>query len=71
MLKDFNNEIITGEFYEQELQRIYVDDKTMYKIEYVVKKRSRNGKKEVLVKWMGYNSSFNSWIPEENIVNFE
>lgn len=71
VLKDFNNEIITGEFYEQELQRIYVDDKTMYKIEYVVKKRSRNGKKEVLVKWMGYNSSFNSWIPEENIVNFE
>lgn len=71
VLKDFNNEIIPGEFYEQELQRIYVDDKTMYKIEYVVKKRSRNGKKEVLVKWMGYNSSFNSWIPEENIVNFE
>lgn len=43
----------------------------MYKIEYVVKKWLCNGKKEVLVKWMGYNFLFNSWIFEENIVNFE
>lgn len=70
-LKDFNNELITGEFYEQELQQVYIDEQTTYKIESIIKERTKNGKKEVLVKWLGYNSSFNSWIPKTNIINFK
>lgn len=67
-IKDFNNEMITGEFYEEELQKTFINDDTTYKIERIIKKRKRNGKKEIFLKWMGYNSSFNCWIPEDNIV---
>lgn len=59
--------MITGEFYEEELQKTFINDDTTYKIERIIKKRKRNGK-EIFLKWMGYNSSFNCWIPEDNIV---
>lgn len=60
--------MITGEFYEEELQKTFINDDTTYKIERIIKKRKRNGKKEIFLKWMGYNFSFNCWIPEDNIV---
>ena len=70
-LKDFHNEMISGEFYDQELQKVFVNEKTLYQIESIIKHRVRNGKKEVLVKWNGYNSSFNSLIDESTITNFK
>ena len=31
--------------------------------EKIVSSRMKNGKKEILVKWEGYDKSFDSWIP--------
>ena len=59
-IADTKGESIKGTFYEQELQKTKQE---IYRIEKVVKKRKRNGIQEVYVKWKGYNSDFNSWIP--------
>lgn len=66
-LKDFHGELITGTFYEHELQKVTKED-DVYRVEKVLRKRTRNGQRELLVKWKGYPSQFNSWITEENII---
>ena len=53
------------ETYKAEIQK--VGDKDVYRISNILKQRRRNGKKEILVEWLGYPSSFNSWIPADNI----
>ena len=63
-IKDLKGEDIKGSFYQQELQKTKQE---VYRIEKVLKKRTRNGTKEVYVKWKGYGNDFNSWIPESDI----
>ena len=62
-LRDQNNENILGTFYEQEMQK--VQDTGVYKIEKILKKQGRRA----LVRWAGYSSDFDSWIPLSNITN--
>lgn len=65
-LKDLNDEIIEGVFYEKELQKVYkLDD--VFQIDQVLKKRTIRGKKQIYVSWIGYNKNFNSWIDENNL----
>ena len=44
------------------------DDSSVYKIEKILKTRVRKGQKEYLVKWLGYPSEQNSWVPESDMV---
>ena len=64
---DYNGEEIKGTFYQQELQR--VNEPEQYAIEKVLNTRKRRGRKEFLVKWMGYPESFNSWVAEKDMIN--
>ena len=64
-LKDYANDKIDGSFYRHEL--IKIDKQEVFKINKILKTRKIGGKKEYFVSWEGYNSSFNSWIPEENL----
>ena len=57
-IKDSNNEEKKGSFYEPELLKAEQD---VFRIEKVIKRDYK--KKQALVKWRGYNDSFNSWIP--------
>ena len=66
-LKDWGNEEINGIFYESELQKITVDGEKSYKIEKVLSKRIRKGKKEIFVRWLGWASKFDSWVDENYI----
>ncbi|KAK3082481.1 hypothetical protein FSP39_001793 [Pinctada imbricata] len=66
-IKDYNNEAILGTFYSSELQRVIINNDTVYKIEKIVRKRVKNNVSEVLVKWLGYSSKFNSWIPQSSV----
>ena len=59
-IQDLNGEDIEGTFYEQELQK---SKQEIFRIEKIIRSRMKNGKKEILVKWEGYDKSFNSWIP--------
>lgn len=71
-LKDLQNEPIIGTFYIDEVQKIEKvadSDETVYKIERVIKKRKRNGREEIFVKWFGYPDKFNSWIPQKDLVS--
>jgi len=56
LLKDSREEAIAGGFYEHELQR--VADPSVYLMEKVLR---RKGDK-IFVKWLGMDSSHNSWI---------
>ena len=64
-LKDMNDEIIEGSFYEKELQKTK-NTTGEYIIEKIIK--TRNDK--LFVKWRGYNNSFNSWIDKNNIIKY-
>ena len=63
-LKDLNNEKLEGTFYEQELQKTKQDD--LYTIEKILK----TNKDRILVKWRGYDDSFNSWIGKNDITKY-
>ena len=67
-LKDYDNELITGSFYEQELQKIVVKKNDPYKIQEVLRERTRKRKTEIYVKFLGWPEKFNAWIPKEKIV---
>ena len=50
-LKDYNNEVIQGFFYEPELQLAYISSDILYKIEEILKKRKKKGGEvEILVR---------------------
>lgn len=67
ILKSLNtNEIIEGGFYAEELQPIKGD---VFKVETVLGKRRRGGKNQILVKWVGFNDTHNSWIDEGNVAH--
>ena len=66
-IKDWNGEKVDGTFYQQELQKVNVDDNNLFKIEKILKRRRRNGRRQVFVKWQNWNKSFNSWIDEDEV----
>jgi hypothetical protein len=62
-----NNDIIVGGFYANELQLVSGDT---YRVEKIIgRPRMRNGVRQVLVKWQGFDEQHNSWIPEADVVN--
>lgn len=63
-LSDLLEERVTGGFYEPEIQEVTKPES--YWVEKVIKTRKRKGKKEILVKWLGYPKKFNSWITEKD-----
>ena len=65
-IQDLNMKEVLGSYYAEEIQKVpEVDFRQQYwKIEKVLDHRTlKSGKKESLVKWVGYDNSFNSWIP--------
>ena len=64
-IKDLNDEIIKGIFYEKELQKT----KNTSEI-YVIEKIIRRNKNKYLVKWRGYSDDFNSWIDKDDIIKY-
>jgi len=68
-LKDYKGEIIEGSFYESELQKTQ-QKKDTYLVEAILKTKKVKGKKYVLVKWLGYPDSANTWEPETNVKDF-
>jgi transposase InsO family protein len=64
-VKDLNGDKVEGFLYKEELTK--VDPPTKYRIQ-VLRTRTRNGKKEYFVKWLGYPESENSWIGQNQLV---
>ena len=67
ILEDLKHNIIEGKFYEEELQDIGKALPTIYRIEKVIRARGKGKDKEYLVKWHGFDSTHNMWIPATSI----
>lgn len=70
-LKSYDNEAVLGEFSQHELQRVVDAEPERFEIERVIKHRTvgpRNARRrQAFVRWMGYKSSYDSWIPAEDV----
>ena len=64
-IKNLNDEIIKGIFYERKLQKT----KNISEV-YVIEKIIRRNKNKYLVKWRGYSDDFNSWIDKDDVVKY-
>ena len=64
-LKDMNDEITEGSFYEKELQKTK-NTSGEYIIEKIIK--TRNSK--IYVKWRGYSNNFNSWVDKKDVIKY-
>ena len=64
VVKDSSGKIITGSFYNDELQK---SEQEIFRIEKVLRRKKISGVEHGLVKWIGYNDSFNQWIPMTSI----
>ena len=64
-LKDMNDEIIKGIFYEKELQ---LTKNTTG--EYIIEKILKTKGNQIYVKWRNYDSSFNSWVNKYDIKEY-
>ena len=63
-IKDMNDEIIKGIFYERELQ---LTKNTTG--EYIIEKILKTKGNQMYVKWRGYSNNFNSWVNKYVIKN--
>ena len=63
-IKTDRGDVLEGSFYEQELQLNKVDH---FMIEKILGWKNIKKKKYGLVKWVGYDDSYNTWEPEKEI----
>lgn len=66
-IKDFSNEVIKGNFYESELQRVNKNEDSLWIIDKKIRKRTVDGQIEYLVSFEGWPSKYNTWVPESDI----
>lgn len=62
LLIDLNGQNIRGSFYSEELQ--LVEDPKIYLVEKILKKKGDN----VYIKWLGFDSTHNSWIKKSDVL---
>ena len=68
-LMDYDKDLIEGTFYQNELQKVNKDRDDLWRVDKVLKKRTRKGKQELFVSFMGWPKKFNMWLPAENVQN--
>ena len=64
-IKDLNDEIIEGIFYERELQKTKNTSGV-----YIIEKVIRRNKNKYLVKWRNYSNDSNSWIDKDDVIKY-
>ena len=65
-LKDLNGEKLDGTFYQEELLKTNMKENDLYIIEKIIKKVGN----KYLIKWKGYDDTFNSYVNENDIVKY-
>jgi len=66
-LDDLNGTFIEGQFYQEELTRVRVTRRTVYKIDKILRKRIRRCILEYLVHCRVYSKDFDSWIAASSV----
>ena len=57
-IEEMDGTPLKGSFYRQDLQKVTVNDRTLWRVEKVLKRR----KGEAFVQWKGWPAKYNSWI---------
>ena len=65
-LKDYAGDIIDGSFYREEIELITKED-DVFLVEKVIRRQRRQSQMWVLVKWLGYPTSMNSWVRQSDL----
>lgn len=66
-LRDVNGEELKGAFYVPEVQRVVKESTDKWPIERVLRRKKINGVPHLLVRWLGYDSTHDSWIAAKNV----
>jgi len=66
-LSDLQDRQIEVQFYNYELVKDTVSPQTEFQIEKIIRTCNNGGIKQHLVKWRGYDATFNSWIKATDI----
>jgi len=66
-LRDHNDEILLGSFYDEELGPVKYPE--VFLVESTLEEKKVKGKKHYLVKWLGFPSSMNSWLSEDDFID--
>ena len=61
-----NGNKIDGTFYQEELLKTNMKDNDLYIIEKIIKKAGD----QYLIKWKGYDDTFNSYVNENDTVKY-
>ena len=64
IVEDDKGQAHKGKFYEQELQKTAVNT---FRIQKILKYKTEKGRKYAFVRWMDYDSSYNSWVPVDDL----
>ena len=62
---DLAGEHIEGTFYKEQLQKT---DQSIYRVDRILRRRTKNGRAEVYVSWKNYPAKFNSWESADTIM---
>lgn len=68
-IADLQNEEVEGNFYEQEIQKVFYDEQAVFAIEKIIDQKRVRGSTQYLVKWRGWPNKFNSWVDESTVQN--
>ena len=60
-LSEWDGTPIKGTFYEPDVQKVQVSDDSLFRVEKVLKRK----RGQVLVRWKGWPSKYDSWIPAQ------
>lgn len=66
-IRDFHDQPIKGTFYTQELQKVNKGEDIEWQVEKILKRQRRGGKTYVLVRWLGWPSTFDSFVEESQL----
>jgi hypothetical protein len=67
-LKELNDKPVKKKYYSWQLRVAPDPYKTNLPIEKILEERKKGSQKEYLVKWLFYDSSYNSWVPKKQLV---
>ena len=67
-LNDWYGEPLKGTFYQQQLQKVNIDDQDIFKVEKILKRRRRGGRNQVYLKFLHWPAKYNMWLDEADII---